>query len=541
MRLLNTSTFLLEEFIGSNLPKYAILSHRWEREEVTFQDLQNTPNGEDVKKEGWPKIKGCCKQGISDKFDWVWIDSCCIDKSSSAELSEAINSMFDWYREAQVCYTYLSDVPSTSDWEHHHMEGSAFRRSQWFTRGWTLQELLAPKSLVFFSRDWARIATRANLAPLISDITGIQDLEDFEKATVAQKMSWAAKRETTRIEDSAYSLMGLFGVNMPPLYGEGRKAFIRLQLEIARMSDDESIFAWRDAQDLSGGLFARSPAAFELSGAIQCIQVDQIRPPYTMTNQGLYIESHLLESVDPSSLTTDTKDTFLVPLQCMDQGSLQRIAVRLRWVHGNQYARICSGELVLLSSDQQELLSSKGRSSKFRPTTFYVKQRGDSDPPFQGPYKFLIPTDNLFRDGFKVSERYTSKHRSRWESQTSIRELLTVDRLSQSGIVAAIMFTSSNRFSSDRFALTTDRFVLVLDIQEHSVGAKVVVPQDQSSLAVTANKAFKNVKRAGDVTSRIVDFQILKSGKRVELSLLPHEHYSGYKSYEAAITLRTLK
>lgn len=130
--------------------------------------------------------------------------------SRSPRLSEAINSMFSWYRTARVCYTYLSDVPSTTDWEEHDREDSAFRRSKWFTRGWTLQELLAPEKLEFFSFDWVGIGTKITLQPILSAVTGIIDFENFGKASIAQKMSWASKRETTRIEDRAYSPNGAF-------------------------------------------------------------------------------------------------------------------------------------------------------------------------------------------------------------------------------------------------------------------------------------------------------------------------------------------
>jgi hypothetical protein len=146
MRLLNTVTSKMEEFSSSDIPKYAILSHRWGVKEVTFQDIQNSKNllGYIQKRanfEGWFKIRGSCARAIVDGYQWIWVNSCCIDKTSSAELSEAINSMFKWYRDSEVCYAYLSDVKSIQE------EGFGFGTRKWFTRGWTLQELLAPKSL----------------------------------------------------------------------------------------------------------------------------------------------------------------------------------------------------------------------------------------------------------------------------------------------------------------------------------------------------------------------------------------------------------
>ncbi|KAI6002305.1 hypothetical protein F5J12DRAFT_906395 [Pisolithus orientalis] len=148
---------------------------------------------------------------MRDGYTWLWIDTCCIDKRSSAELSEAINSMYRWYRNSQMCYVYLND---------------------WFSRGWTLQELVAPKEAEFFNKSWVSIGIKQDLTSLLEDITRIPEKS---VRAVAHIMSWAADRKTTRVEDRAYSLLGLFGVNMPMLYGEGSKAFQRLQLEIIRM------------------------------------------------------------------------------------------------------------------------------------------------------------------------------------------------------------------------------------------------------------------------------------------------------------------
>ena len=214
MRLLNTTTYIVEDFTGNDIPRYAILSHRWGNEEITFQDIQHFRKfRKHTKTEGWLKIQHSCEQAVRDKLQWIWVDSCCIDKMSSAELSEAINSMFTWYRKAQVCYAYLSDV--FIPWSEDDDKASyQFRNSRWFRRGWTLQELLAPRKLVFFNRTWVELGTRTDLWPFVSMTTGIRGEVGWEVASVAQKMSWASKRETTRSEDRAYSLMGLFGVNM---------------------------------------------------------------------------------------------------------------------------------------------------------------------------------------------------------------------------------------------------------------------------------------------------------------------------------------
>ncbi|KAH6900806.1 heterokaryon incompatibility protein-domain-containing protein [Thelonectria olida] len=207
-------------------PPYAILSHTWGIEEVTLKDLEagDWKDRQD-KREGHEKITGCCAAAAAEGFGYAWIDTCCIDKTSSAELSEAINSMFRWYHESAICYAYLRDVDSAQD---PNSPDSDFSKSRWFTRGWTLQELLAPTEIVFLGRDWGEIGTKNTLQGAITKITRISSaaLEDrsFTNYSVAQKMSWAAGRCTTRPEDEAYCLLGLFDVNMPLLYGEGQGA-----------------------------------------------------------------------------------------------------------------------------------------------------------------------------------------------------------------------------------------------------------------------------------------------------------------------------
>ncbi|KAI6095833.1 heterokaryon incompatibility protein-domain-containing protein, partial [Pisolithus croceorrhizus] len=236
--------------------RYAILSHRW-GDEVDYKEMTRLMKMEERKRNdvrqraGYQKIIESCKQAKRDGYEWLWIDTCCIDKRSSSKLSEAINSMYRWYQNAQVCYAYLDDVDETvfptkqADSKVAKSDGWPV----WFGRGWTLQELIAPKEVKFFNKDWVHIGNKRRLAPKLENITGIprEVLSDglgAVRLSVAQIMSWAANRETTRMEDRAYSLMGLFGVNMPMLYGEGKKAFQRLQLEIIRTSTDHSIFAW---------------------------------------------------------------------------------------------------------------------------------------------------------------------------------------------------------------------------------------------------------------------------------------------------------
>jgi hypothetical protein len=294
MRLLNTYSLELEEFGGNDTPCYAILSHTWEKEEVSFQDMQD---GTAVNKAGYAKILASCDQAARAALCYIWVDTCCIDKTSSAELTEAINSMYQWYQNAYVCYAYLSDVSVLQD---SKVDGSAFAKSRWFTRGWTLQELIAPSRLIFYSRDWKPFGTRAELKAKISDITGINvnilDGQSPQSASVAARMFWASKRVTTRVEDTAYCLMGLFDVNMPLLYGEGGNAFIRLQEEIMKVSDDHSLFAWKGEiidnrrTYLYTGLLANSPNCFVDSGNIVPTRKDHNSIPFATTNLGLRIE-----------------------------------------------------------------------------------------------------------------------------------------------------------------------------------------------------------------------------------------------------------
>lgn len=249
-----------------------------------------------------------------------WIDSCCIDKSSSAELSEAINSMFKWYQRAHVCYIYLSDVRSN---QNPHSWPSDFRNSQWFTRGWTLQELLAPEFVEFFDQNWNEIGSKSSLQDLVSTITGIsvEHLGNFRPASVAQKMAWASRRKTKRVEDEAYSLLGLFGVNMPPLYGEGQNAFFRLQLEILKQINDESLFAWKSSSSHEADQFYNyqpfAPAVryFWDSANIVPEYFQDDRKAAKMTSKGLLLRYPAVRTEVTTAIgVTQTK--FVVPLNC---------------------------------------------------------------------------------------------------------------------------------------------------------------------------------------------------------------------------------
>ncbi|KAF1814099.1 hypothetical protein P152DRAFT_465803 [Eremomyces bilateralis CBS 781.70] len=230
MRLLRVSEsgeFSLTKDLHRNIPRYAILSHTWrdddEEEEVTFGDMTE---GLGQAKVGYSKIRFCAKQAIRDGLQHIWVDTCCIDKSSSAELSEAITSMFHWYRNAIKCYVYLEDVSmNTYDQMDQSFWEPAFRRSRWFTRGWTLQELIAPTSVEFFSSEGQHLGDKQSLERQLHEITKIKiealqghGLSEF---SIDERFSWADNRETKREEDKAYSLLGIFNIFMSPHYGEG--------------------------------------------------------------------------------------------------------------------------------------------------------------------------------------------------------------------------------------------------------------------------------------------------------------------------------
>ncbi|RDI78909.1 hypothetical protein Vi05172_g11071 [Venturia inaequalis] len=369
MRLLNVRTMKMEEFFAY-IPRYAILSHTWAHEELTFQEMISS-SPEIKRKEGYKKILECSKICQERNMTYVWIDTISIDKSSSAELSEAINTMWRWYREAAVCYVYLEDfhaplriyqeaarkedfqrllpqevqelaslgleldsteeeelLPEPIDEASLPLEASSqvdiwdsrsarlsltyqrrrlLRRCKWFTRGWTLQELIAPHTMIFFTAEWEEFGSKARLISDLSKITHISELVlqtgRLEAISIAQRMSWAANRETTRTEDMAYCLLGILDVNMPLLYGEGNKAFQRLQEEVIKASSDLSIFAWQDKlhdsrlshQDVYRGLLARHPRDFASRISIRPSQGSAVSMPYMVTNHGLSLKLRLLK------------------------------------------------------------------------------------------------------------------------------------------------------------------------------------------------------------------------------------------------------
>lgn len=359
MHILNTKTLQLELRFDNELGKYknAILSHTWmvpQTEEVTFKEISDSKGHN---KRGYENITNFCQKAAEEGFSYVWIDTCCIDKSSSAELSEAINSMFDWYQNAEKCYVYLADVSINGDDSRSPLE--QMRQSRWFTRGWTLQELLAPAEAVFYDGDWQQLGTKSELIDVVQEITRIKDIPNYRQACTAQKSAWAANRQTTRVEDAAYSLLGIFGVNMPLLYGEGPRAFVRLQMQILQQSEDESIFVWvpredgKDAGNLTG-LLAPSIANFSRSHDISLYSFDTGRPAWTMTNQGFQFKAYAYPAVDFRTIGSHRGGIFAIPLNCGFEAEAFPLSIILQ-----QVSPCCKGVLDTNNKFQRILLPPK--------------------------------------------------------------------------------------------------------------------------------------------------------------------------------------
>lgn len=327
MWLIDTQTFRLKSFLGK-IPRYAILSHTWGHHEVTFADFRDENNNTTrEKKAGFHKIKLTCEQARREGINYAWVDTGCINKESSAELSEAINSMFRWYRLATVCYAYLEDFPQSQE----TADLSLLRGCRWFSRGWTLQELLAPRDVVFFvpyGEGWREIGRKDALKEVLEQITNIPSeillkQKAIETISVAARMSWAARRQTTQEEDLAYCLMGIFNVNMPLLYGEGPKAFIRLQEEILRETRDDSLFAWCSTKEAAAeapyrGLFARSPEEFLDGADIEHFDADEAGAGSTTSILG---QGRVLLSC---SVYPGDNDRVILTLKCF-RGDLSNI------------------------------------------------------------------------------------------------------------------------------------------------------------------------------------------------------------------------
>ena len=451
MRLLDTLTGQFVEVLDHGSIRYAILSHTWESSggeprEQTYEEImeiqQSYASRPDARRSSLPpstsstqyvasqqhtssnppypghsshspsiledpqvsqKIRRACAIAYMQGYRYLWIDSCCINKTSSTELSEAINSMFVWYRDSAVCYAFLTDVPRDEDLR---APGSRFHYSRWFKRGWTLQELIAPQDVVFLSREWSILGSKSSLSNLVEEITGVPRSVlthrfPLTRVSVAVRMSWASQRETSRTEDKAYSLMGIFDISIAPLYGEGERAFVRLQTEILRSLPDQSILAWgrlslnplplpgshredRDRRRLvcvtTGSLFAASPRDFgDTSRTIRPLPHDtyiqrlgvpnQPLPDYTPTPYGLRASLPLLALVPtigrmhptpgpiPGAPSGDPRQWFLILLPCEHKQQEGSLLGRICHIKTTQAASVIHAGVCGILPDASEELS----------------------------------------------------------------------------------------------------------------------------------------------------------------------------------------
>ncbi len=341
MRLINVRTGEVEEHVIP--PQYAILSHTWRDTEISFRDM--TTCAEVRSRPAYDKIYGSVREALRHRLDYIWIDSCCIDKSSSAELSEAINSMFRWYKDAAVCFAYLDDLPVG----HGHATEAELGRCRWFTRGWTLQELIAPNEIRFYDRGWNDRGTKGTLLDALSHVTGIgkdvllfgRNLGRLGSIPVAERMSWASHRVTTRQEDMAYCLLGIFDVNMAMIYGEGTNAFTRLQEEIIKRTNDLSILAWdsrgRSRAGQYCGVLSESPAEFAHVPRGLSTSSRSFTTEFAVTNSGLRITTELWVPSDPATFSRSHLGYFL----CLsDDRKPPFVGIHLKKFGRDQFVRI---------------------------------------------------------------------------------------------------------------------------------------------------------------------------------------------------------
>ncbi|KAK4443097.1 heterokaryon incompatibility protein-domain-containing protein [Podospora aff. communis PSN243] len=365
MRLLETSSLAFEEYNDLSLiPSYAILSHTWDKE-VTFDDM-NGDRESLRRRQGFQKVTNFCLKAREHLLNYAWVDTCCIDKRSSAELSAAINSMYRYYANSAACFIYLSDVDGE--------DAAQIKKSKGFTRGWTLQELNSPSVRYVFDSTWkpitfAHVTIPRVHGPFLTEVLAraskvpvrvLQQQTLIRTFCVAQCMSWASARKTTRDEDMAYCLMGLFDVHMPILYGEGaRNAFRRLQMEIMQTSFDQTIFAWKGPY-ASSGLLARQPSDFSDCPEL-AIWGPRFLSPFNMTNIGLS-----LRVVDVTARNGEVVDRD-APMKAMIQCDVHTerrwggltlyleplvgAAVQINGAHRRAYRRIRCDELCFVDGD----------------------------------------------------------------------------------------------------------------------------------------------------------------------------------------------
>ena len=386
MRLINNATLALESFMGKP-PPYAILSHTWADGEVTYEDFSEADPQARTQKKGFRKIAMTCELAVRAGLTHSWVDTCCIDKRSSAELTEAINSMFRWYADAAVCFAWLADLapdeaaeaslsglslsahrsprhrPQQQEVEAVTIPG--LERCRWFTRGWTLQELIAPRTVQFYDRDWHLRGTKAELSAQLARITNVSrevlaNPARMHRLSVASRMAWASGRETTRVEDTAYCLLGIFDVNMPLLYGEGERAFLRLQEAIASQTNDFSLFAWTAQPPPASeaaergkkpqsycGVCASSPADFRGAASIRLLRDAAFDPEFIITNKGLRMNTNIFPGEGGYFLGLNCTHHVDSPSQSQNYGTVEpgeELGIWIQQHGGGVYSRVRSHE-----------------------------------------------------------------------------------------------------------------------------------------------------------------------------------------------------
>lgn len=446
---------------------------------------------------------------LGEPVSHVWVDTCCIDKTSSAELSEAINSMFRWYREAVCCFALLEDVEASA--EADGGVGEEFEASRWFTRGWTLQELLAPRVVHFFDRQWDWIGSKESLVQRISRRTNIAGeivlSGEWPFATVAQRFSWMAGRVTTRPEDLAYCLLGIFDVSMPMLYGEGERAFVRLQEEIIKDSDDQSVFAWDASGAAEGvqgvGALARHPGQFRDSAGVECLP--DRTGPYALTNKGLQITLPIIELAEEPGRK-------IALLSCSDARDVSsRIGIRVQpdGLRSATYRRL-PGSPVVIPTRDHDVWNNSMRS-------IYLAKHDQTGKAGDRPLKCHIrgPTGPLTGVQFVEAWPQSSWHVSKTGTMTML--VPTVNVGGGGGATSKLLFKLPD--SGDTFCLVltilpserTATMGLVLGPHKPSAGGSHDFMLGVSKSA-TSSAPSRNT-RLGMADGRSVSAQIVPGGE----------------------------
>ncbi|KAK4169655.1 hypothetical protein QBC43DRAFT_306491 [Cladorrhinum sp. PSN259] len=507
MRLINTKTLKLEEFDQYNTPDYAILSHTWgdDVEELTFRDVE--AGMVDKPGVGSVKFRGSCQQAVKDGLGYVWIDTCCIDKGNLVELSEAINSMFRWYKSASFCYVYLADVPKD---DTPRKNNSKFAASRWFTRGWTLQELLAPKYVRFYNSSWSLLGNKGTMPSVLENVTGIPrqfllGIVELQSASVAQRMSWAATRQTKRPEDLAYCLLGIFGITMPMIYGEGGdQAFLRLQEQIMRTTRDDSMLAWglggmkassldsTPAPQAPGRALAGSPSDFSGSGNIVSWEKSTISPNLN----ALQLSGGSLRVYLPLVATSDQQ--FVGLLSCgPNNNTPQRVGIPL---------------VKVVSGTDDEYMRPKGANAELHaviapppsPRLIYINNDGiPHDMPADGNrFYWFFDHESFAELGLELMEVHPT---SSWDQERGIISSLQTSADNNTRHILARLCHSSEELG--RGGGHAD-FVLLLDLTDLPLTPEakpqchlMICSRDASLGEIASNQKFLAQRASGKASA----------------------------------------